>query len=137
MTFETALRSRLKNDATINTIIGKKGGVSSIDWKERPERAPFPSIVLEVVFGDRSQHMGGFNAFQPYRTQFRCTADNPADAVALRDAVIECIAPEETVEDVKFLRAQGINHFGRVERGGAATLHHEFVEAEIWSGPAS
>lgn len=137
MTFETGLRSRLKADASIDAIIGKKDGAPSIDWKERREGAPFPAIVLEIAFGDRSQHMGGFNVFQSFRTQFRCTADNPKSASELRDAVIACIAPEATEGDVKFLRAQGIRHFGRVEKSTAATLHHEFVEAEIWSGPAT
>lgn len=137
MTFETALRSRLKNDATINTIIGKKSGAPSIDWKERREGSPFPAIVLDITFGDRSQNMSGFDSFKPFRTQFRCTAENPKDAIGLREAVIACIAPEAVEDGVKFLRAQNISHFGRVQNSAPTTLHHEYVEAEIWSGPAT
>lgn len=137
MTFETALRSRLKDDATVAGIVGSYEGHPSIDWKERPEKHPFPAIVLEVVFGDRSQHMAGFNTFQPYRTQFRCTAEDPKTAAELRNAVIACIAPATVKADMEFLRAQSINHFGRTEKSIPATLHHEFVEAEIWAAPAS
>lgn len=136
MTFETDLRERLKDNAGVTAVVGAKDGIKSIDWNERRQGAPYPAIVLDVVFGDRSQHFGGFNAFQSARTQFRCTATNRKAAIDLREAVIAAITPGAVEGNTEFLRAQEISHFGRTEKSEAATLHHEFVDAAIWHGSA-
>lgn len=137
MSFEADLRSRLKADSGVDVLIGKKSGVKSIDWNERPQGAPYPAIVLETVFADLSQHMSGFNTFQPTRTQFRCTATDRAKAIALRNAVIACVVPEGTEGTTKFLRAQSVNHFAQTEKSATETLHHEIVDAEMWHGPSA
>lgn len=134
MTFEIDLRSRLKADTGVGAIVGVKSGVKSIDWNERPQTAPYPAIVLETVFAELSQHMGGFNTFQPTRTQFRCTATDRATAIALRNAVIACVVPEATEGGTRFLRAQGVNHIAQTEKSATQTLHHEIVDAEMWHG---
>lgn len=137
MSFEVDLRSRLKADSGVDALIGKTGSVKSIDWNERPQGARYPSIVMNVVLSELSQHMQGFNHFQPTRTRFRCTDTDRTKAIALRNAVIACIVPEATQGDTKFLRAQGVTHYPTTQGTGTDTLHHEFVDAEMWHGPAA
>ena len=137
MSFEPDLRARLKADAGIDALIGKKSGAKSIDWNERPQGLPYPSIVIETVFGDLSQHMGGFNTFQPTRTQFRCTATDRATAIALRKAVVACVAPEAIQGTTSFRRAQGVSYFAQTQKSATETLHHEIVDAEMWHGPSA
>lgn len=136
MTFEVDLRERLKGDAGVSAVVGLSGGIKSIDWNERRQGAPYPAIVMDVVFGDRSQHFGGFNSFQSARVQFRCTAMTRKAAIDLREAVISTVTPAAVEGDTEFLRAQAINHFGRTEKSEAGTLHHEFVDAVVWHGSA-
>jgi hypothetical protein len=130
MSWESALRERLKDDAGVQAAVGSTGGVLSIDWNER--RGPYPSVVLDIVFADETQHMAGFDTFRSARTQFRCTAQKRSQAVALRDAVIAAIVPAATKDGTEFLRAQNIALNQTTEGTDTGTLHHEIVDAVIW-----
>ena len=64
MTWETALRARLLNDATVAGIVGTR-----INWTLRPQTESYPSIVLTTVSDVRDQHFEAFQGFRASRVQ--------------------------------------------------------------------
>lgn len=127
MPMETALRSRLKDDAAVAALASTR-----IDWGVRPQGSPLPAIVLTNVFDDRSQHMAGFDGFRTTRVQIDCYAASKADAVALREAALNAVVPAATKSGVTFLRAQGISVLDRGEQAETGFIHRELIDLQLW-----
>ena len=104
MSFETALRSRLRSDATLTGLLGvdPKTGGPTIYWDERPQASPYPAVVLLDWFGERSQNFAGAATAQRRIVQVSCFAAEVADAVAIRDRIIAILEAPATVDDVEF-----------------------------------
>lgn len=127
MSFEGALRDRLKNAAPVAAIVGTR-----IDWTVRPEGAPLPAIVLQIVSDARSQHMGGFDAYRATRVQVDCYANTRAAVVTLREAVIAALAPGADQGGVSFLRSFVNNVIDRGENTSTAFVHRDLIDITIW-----
>lgn len=127
MSMETALRSRLKDDAGVSAIVG-----SRVDWSVRPQGTSSPCVVMRVVADERSQHFAGFNDYRPTRVQIDCYAATRAVAVSLRDAVIAAVVPEATKSGVNFLRAFINTVLDRGDQTETGFIHRELIDLTIW-----
>ncbi len=127
MSFETALRSRLKAAGAVTAIVGQR-----IDWTERPQRSAYPAVVLQIVSDDRSQHMKGFNGFRPTRVQIDCFALKADTKVTLREAVIAAVVPAASVSPATFLRAFVNNVIDRSENTETGFVHRDLIDLTFW-----
>lgn len=132
MTFETALRTRLKDNAPVAALVGTR-----IDWTVRPQKTALPALVLTLISDNRAQHMGGFNGFRETRVQVDCYAGTAKLACELRDAVIAAIAPAATVSTTEFLRSFINNVIDRSENSDTGFVHRQLVDVNIWHGQVS
>lgn len=127
MTFEVDFRSRLKADGAVAAMVGTR-----IDWGIRPQRDPYPSVVMTVVSDPMPQDYKGLIAMRRTRVQIDCYAEERAQAVSLRGAVIAAILPGGTFFGRRFGRA----FIDSVRDLGAKTdtdfVHRDSIDALIW-----
>lgn len=127
MSFETDLRTRLVNDATVGALVSTR-----IYWELRPQGSALPAIVLTGVSGDRRQHMAGPMATQGNRMQFDCMAISKAQAIDLRAAVIDLVESTGTAGSTEF---QGgfVNLLpARTDDTPDGVIRTERFDANIW-----
>ncbi|WP_260928216.1 DUF3168 domain-containing protein [Novosphingobium sp. 9] len=124
MSFETALRSRLK---ALPALAG-----AFVEWDVRPQASSYPAVVLETIGGERAQTMAGLQQTNRDRIQFNCFAMDKVSAVALREAVIATVADPAIVEGIEFQRGQIILHRSDSESTDAGTVRIEIVDAYLW-----
>ncbi|WP_343347653.1 DUF3168 domain-containing protein [Sphingomicrobium sp. XHP0239] len=124
---EDALRTRLKADPAVAAIVG-----AGVYWDERPQATAYPAVVLETIFGQRDQHLKGFDGFHSTRVQVNCFSTTKKEAVSLREAVIAAIVPAAAEGGTEFLRAQDIEVRQGPKSTSTGTTHNEIVEATIW-----
>ena len=127
MSFETDLRTRLINDATVVGIVGTR-----IYWEIRPQDSALPAIVLHTVNGSRAQSLAGAMETQGNQIQFDCMAVTKADAVALRQAVIAVAEVAGTAGSTEFQGGNVDLYRGIVEDTAAGVIRTEQVRATIW-----
>lgn len=124
---EEALRSRLKAAAPVAALVGTR-----IDWGTRPQGDPYPSVVLKVISDPMPQDYKGFVGMRQTRVQIDCLAEDRAEAVALRKAVIPAIIAGGTYYGTRFGRA----FIDSVRDLGAKTdtgfVHRDSIDALIW-----
>lgn len=101
-------------------------------WGIRPQNSALPAIVLTTVSDERSQHMAGFDTYQPKRVQVDCYATTYAQAVDLREAVIAGVVPEATQGVTRFLRAFVNNTMSRGSDTTAGFVHRQMIDLSIW-----
>ncbi len=132
MGFETALRSRLKDDAGVDALIGKDGAIPSIDWTVRRQGAPLPAIVLTTISDPRPQTHDGPDSIRPSRVQADVLGEDRASVVALREAVIAALLPAGTFSAVQFDRAQvdAVRDLGRQDE--TRFVHRDSIDFIIW-----
>lgn len=126
MSFETALRSRLKDDAGVAAI------TSQVDWTVRPQASSFPAVVLTNIADQRDQHFQGFAGFRPTRVQIDCYAATKAVAVSLREAVLAAVVPAATKGGVTFLRSFVNTVLDRGDQTETGFIHRELIDLTIW-----
>lgn len=85
---QSALRSRLKADATVSGLVGTR-----VDWGLRPQAKTLPAITLTLVSSPRDYTMAGAQVTQFYRVQVDCWALTYKESNDLRAAVIACLEP--------------------------------------------
>ena len=127
MSFETALRRRLLEDAAVADIVATR-----IDWSVRPQGDPFPAIVLTLVYDDRSQNFEGFNTFRSTRVQIDCYATEYAQAAALREAVLAAVVPASTIAGTEFLRAFVNTVLDRGDQTDTGYIHRQLLDLTVW-----
>ena len=126
MTFKTALRARIKNDAAVGAIVG-----SNVYWSTRPQGSPYPAVVLTTVFAEAPQHMGGYSPnLKRDVVQIDCYATTQKVAEDLRNAVLAVIVPEQTVNGVTFQRAFP-DWRDNVFNTSTGEIYREIIEAEF------
>ena len=126
MSFKTALRSRIKDDATVGAIVG-----ANVFWSTRPQGSPFPAVVLTTVFAEAPQHFGGYSpTLRRDVVQIDCYASTAKVAAELREAVLAAIVPEATVGGVTFQRAFP-DWRDDVRNTPAGEVFREIIEAEF------
>lgn len=127
MSFETALRTRLKDASPVAAIVAAR-----IDWTVRPERSAYPAVVLQLVADGRPQHMKGLQTYRPTRVQIDCFAESAAQKTALREAVIAAILPEAEVSGTSFRRAT-INTVRDLSANSeTGFVHRDSIDALFW-----
>jgi hypothetical protein len=97
---QTALRTRLKNDATVSGLVGTR-----IDWGARPQGTALPAVTLHMVSDPRPQHMAGFQATRQSWVQVDCWGAKYTDAASVSAAVIAAIVPAADQDGTRFLRS--------------------------------
>ena len=126
MSFEEALRDRLKADATVTAIVGTR-----IDWDVRPQATAYPALVLETITGLNPRHMKGFSLTSD-RVQFSCFANTKKEAVALRTAVLAAIEAPATAGGIEFMGAQDIVRRQAPNNTSTGVVSNEIVEATFF-----
>lgn len=126
MTFKTALRARIKDDAAVSAIVG-----ANVFWSSRPQGSPFPAVVLTTVFAEAPQHFGGYSPnIKRDVVQIDCYATSQKEAEELREAVLAVIVPEQTVNGVTFQRAFP-DWRDDVRNVETRVVYREIIEAEF------
>lgn len=128
MSFETALRSRLKDDAGVSALVGTR-----IDWAVRPQGSALPAIVLTMVHDDRGQHFEGFHSALQKRVQIDCYAKTRAEVAAMREAVLTAIVPQATKSGVSFLRAFVNDVLDRGSQTDTGFIHRDLIDLYFWT----
>lgn len=100
MDVEAAIRTRLLTDAMLPHYIGDR-----VSWIDRPRGEDYPAITLQVISETRAQHLKGFHPLQQIIVQLDIWARTHLAGKVIKDAVLEALIPEATIEGVKFLRA--------------------------------
>jgi hypothetical protein len=100
MSFEAALRGRLRSDAGVAALAGDR-----IEWSVRPQGSPLPAVTLLMIAETVDQTLEDFQERQFARVQVDVRAETRSEAVALRKAVIAAVAPAGTFDGVNFGRA--------------------------------
>ena len=128
---EVDLRARLLDDAAVAAFVGTR-----VDWTVRPQKDQLPAVVLQLVADLRTQHMGGFQYYRETRIQVDCFGRLRRDVVALREAVISCLAGEAVKGDTDFLRAfiNTVQDMG--EQTDTGFIHRDMIDITIWHGIA-
>tara|TARA_B100000678_G_C18167225_1_gene485588 strand:+ start:738 stop:1130 length:393 start_codon:yes stop_codon:yes gene_type:complete len=126
VSFETALRSRLKADASIG------GAGARVDWDERPSGSGFPALVLQIITGMREQHYRGMQSLLRTRVQFDAMAIDYPGKKALREAVIATIASPADVDGIHFDAATDISFSTRNGEAGGQFVFVDQIDAVIW-----
>lgn len=127
MSFETDLPTRLEQDGAITAFVGQR-----VYWGIRPQTSALPAIVMNLVVGQREQHLGGAMGTQGNQVQFDCMAKTNEDAVALRNAVIAVIETTGTTGTTEFQGGNVDLYRGIVEDTAAGIVRTEQVRATIW-----
>ena len=122
MTFETALRARLK---VSDGLTGQ-----SIEWVKRPE-GKYPAVVLTMVSLALGRHMTGFDPRQRARVQIDVFAMDAPTKTTLRDAVLSAIAPAVSRDGTRFGRAQEVSIRDASEQTDTDFIHRDLIEAVI------
>lgn len=134
MTMETALRRRLMGAAPVTQLTATWEGFPCIFWSVRPDKSPYPAIVLTLVYDDHSQNADGFNTFRYSRVQVDCYAEDYPTVAALRNAVIAAVVPEptETIQGVRFLRAFVNTVVDRGDQTDTGFVHRQLLDVTVW-----
>lgn len=124
MSFETALRTRMKADPAF--------AGASVEWDERPQGKITQSVVIETIAGEREQTFKGPQKTNRDRIQFNVFAMDKATAVALREAIIAIVFSPTTVGDIEFQRGSIVMHRSDTESTENGTVRIEIVDAYLW-----
>ncbi len=127
MSFDSALRARLKADTAVAAIVGTR-----VDWDERPQRSAYPAVVLELAADPRPQNMGGLNASRGTRVWVNCFAVTAKTKAELREAVIAALLPETTQDGVNFRRGFVNNVINRSENTETGFVHRDLIDVTLW-----
>lgn len=127
MSFESALRSRLKNDATVAGLVG-----SRVYWRKRPQGSAYPAIVLTPWYGTRDKHYGAVMGTQRRIVQVSVFADNDTEAFSIRDAAILALEEPATVGGIDFQGGTAELRPGRVDDSGTTIVAQEIFDIELW-----
>lgn len=120
MSFETALRARLKANADL--------AGASVEWAQR---LGYPSIRLTLVSLPLARHMTGFGPHQRARVQIDVFALSAPVKVALREAVLATIAPAVSLGGIRFGRAQEVSVADQSEETDTEFVHRDAIEAVL------
>lgn len=124
MDMPAALRARLIGAAT--------AAGSRVDWVKRPQGASLPAITLQIISDLRPQHLKGFDELRPTRVQVDCWGATYGAVVALKEAVIAAVVPENTANGIRFERGiiDGERDLGELTE--AQFIHRASLDFILW-----
>lgn len=94
-----ALLARLKADTGVAAVFGAK-----VYWRRAPQDAGYPRLVLNVVSGERPQHLDGDDDMRTATVQASSFAQKYGLARAGAEAAIAAAVPEGEVGNIVFWR---------------------------------
>lgn len=124
---KTALRARLKADATIAALVGDR-----VDWGLRPQGKSLPAISLTAIPAPRDYHMGGAQVTQHHLVQIDCWAATYKTADELRSAVIAELEPASGQFQGSFV----IRDHDMPERVETEVIHRASIDFKVTYIPA-
>jgi hypothetical protein len=122
-----ALRARLLAASPVTTLVGQR-----VYWVDRPQAAALPAIVLQVISDPRPQHLKGFDDLRETRVQLDVFGTSYASVLAITEAALAALVPENTGNGIIFNRAlvDGARDLG--ERTETQFIHRRSTDLLIW-----
>lgn len=126
MSFKTALRSRVKANATVTAQSAR------VDWNARPQGSTLPAVVLQTIAEQHDQHMAAVMGTQSSRVQATVFAATAAQADLIGAGVRDAMISTGTTEGLTFQR--GFINLIRdgVDNTSTGNVFHLIVDATIW-----
>lgn len=119
--------------ALLARIVGANTSAGSrAYWVERPQAAALPAVTLQIVSDQRPQHLKGFNELRDTRVQIDCWGDKYGDVVALKEAVLAAVVPENTANGIRFNRAIIDSERDLGEQGTTKFIHRASIDLIVW-----
>lgn len=125
MSFETALRARIKADPVV------MAAGASVEWVTRPQGPFTAAIVLTIVSDPRDRTMGGRQGWVPTHIYIDVMAADAPTKAALREAVLALIGFGALRDDTRFWPAREIVVIDRSEQDETMFIHHDQIDAII------
>jgi hypothetical protein len=129
---ETALRARLKADATFVAA-----GSNRVEWEEQPQSTstapwPLPHTTLNIISDIRPEHLKGYDRARPTRVQADCRATTPKIAKTMAKALIAAVSEPGIFSDHVFGRTKAEGPRPLNERVDNTTVFRQSVDLIIW-----
>lgn len=122
MDMEAVLRARLIAAVSVSALVGTR-----IYWDDRPQSSALPAILLTVISDIRGQLLGGWDMLEA-RVQADVLALSFAEKKALKEAVIEVLAPAYSGNGIQFMRATEIAAVPRNERTETQYIFRDAID---------
>lgn len=132
MDLAKALIARLDAAAAVTDVAG-----SRTYWLVRPQNSALPAVVLQVVGGERAQHLDGFEDMRTVRVQAACLAEKHSVSRTLAEAVTAALVPEAEVDGVLFWRASADEPRDLGNQTDTGFVHRAVVDLIIRYGTAA
>lgn len=122
MDMRGALRKRVLDVPLVETKVAKR-----VTWLTRPQASDLPAITLQLITGDRPQHLKDFER-QAARVQLDSWATTTQEAADLMAACVAGLAPGGTFEGVQFSRMFFEGEIDFVDRLGSADIYRVKID---------
>jgi hypothetical protein len=126
MTLEQAIENRAKAIPLIAETVGER-----VSWDLRIEREP--AITMQIISDPRPQHFKGFQPLRPTSVQIDVWSDDPAEAAALREALIAGLVVPAEIGRIRFQRAtiQSVRGGGQSNTAGQQNFRDQIARESI------
>ena len=127
MSWQIALRTRLKDDGAVASLVGTK-----IDWTLRPQGTKPPHVVLTLVTDPRPRMMKGPIDYRSSRIWIDCIADSRAKCTQISEAVLAAIEPDGVFYDVRFGPPNDVTVTDKGAKTETGFVHCDRIECRVW-----
>lgn len=127
MDFNQGVRARLLANGLVSGAVGTR-----IDWGQRPQGAPYPSIVLQTISDARPAHLKDYEATRSTLIQLDVYATTYAAALSIARAAIAVLKVPTTISGKVFGPAFVDSQRDSVEPSGTTNIHRQSVDFNIW-----
>lgn len=127
MDFQTGVRARLLANALVSGAVGTR-----IDWGQRPQGAPYPSIVLQTVSDPRPVQLKEYAQTRSTLIQMDVYATTYAAALSIARNAIAVLKVPATISGKVFGPAFVDSQRDTVEPSGTTNIHRQSVDFSIW-----
>lgn len=129
MDWQDALRARILAAPPVAALVGNR-----VNWSTRPQRDPWPCLVLTLISDPWPVEYAGLTAFRESRVQVDVMAMAPETVRAIRSGLIPAIHPPvRWASGVTIGPCRPVNVTDRTERSSAGdTVFREQIDFLIW-----
>ncbi len=127
MDMQSGVRARLLANSTVVGLVGTR-----IDWGQRPQGAPYPSIVLQTISDPRPAHLKDYEEARSTLVQMDVYATTYAAALSIARAAIAVLKVPTTISGKVFGPAFVDGQRDTVEPSGTTNIHRQSVDFNIW-----
>lgn len=126
MDLQSGIRARLLANGTVSAAVGTR-----IDWGQRPQGAPYPSIVLQTISDPRPAHLKDYDGARSTLIQLDVYATTYAAALTIARAAIAVLKVPATISGKAFGPAFVDGQRDTVEPSGTTNIHRQSVDFNI------